>query len=335
MVGIYQDSFLQFLRDRLGEPIKISSTNIICRCPWCEYGRQKKHYHMYISLEAPIFHCFHGACNVSGLIPKLVMKIEGKDLSDQFVDEGEMKKKEKARTKLVRQQIIPAKKLKRPELDEGRFKSKALYVKQRLKFRNVRLEAIKGLVFDINNFIDINEIPVSPSLFRLRDYLQENFVCFIAENQTRLYFRNIDEKQEFNHWKYSLYETKFLDYYKLKGGSPFGKTVVLSEGIFNIFTEHIFDSTNIKKDTRLYACGFSTSYASLIVSIMKNERVLYPDVYILSDKDITLDFYKNMSNSVGRYINSLTVVYNGIKKDRKDFNMTPLYPQFEVIGIDR
>lgn len=331
MIGIYQDSFIDFLKDRLGDPVKVSSSNIICRCPWCEYGKDKKHYHMYISLEAPIFHCFFGDCNISGLIPKLISKIEGKDISTEFVDEKEVNERKKQRTKLARQQS-QVRKLVRPKIDESRFKVKSLYIKQRLKFRNIDLQSIRGLVFDINKLIELNEIPVGPTLFRLKDYLQENFICFIANNQSRLYFRNIDESQEFDHWKYNLYPTRFLDYYKLNGGNPFGNEIIISEGIFDVFTEHIFDSLNIKKSARLYACGFSTSYASLIVSLMKNERVLMPDVYILSDSDVTIDYYKRMTRSVGRYINTLTVVYN---KTGKDFNITPIIPHYEYLNISR
>ena len=331
MIGIYQDSFIQFLKDRLGEPVKITSTNIICRCPWCEYKKQKKHYHMYISLEAPIFHCFYGDCNQSGMIPKLVTRIEGKDISVEFVDEKEVNQKRQKKTKLARQQT-QVRKLKRPALDEDKFKMKSLYIKKRLKFKNVNIRSIKGLVFDIDEFIRINEIPVDPSLFRLKNYLQENFVCFIADNQSRLYFRNIDESHEFDHWKYNLYDNRFLDYYKLNGGSPFSSKVVLSEGIFDIYTEHIFDSLNLKRSTRLYACGFSTSYSSLVISLMKNEKVLMPDVYILSDRDVSLDYYKKMARNVGRYINTLTVVYN---KTGKDFNITPLLPHREIININR
>jgi hypothetical protein len=331
MIGIYQDSFIEFLKDRLGEPVKVSSSNIICRCPWCEFGKDRKHYHMYISLEAPIFHCFFGDCNISGMIPRLINKIEGKDISDQFVDEKEVKERKQKGIKLARQQD-QVRKLTRPKLDEDKFKAKSLYIKQRLKFRDVNLQSIKGLVFDINELIELNEIPVSPSLFRLRDYLQENFVCFIANNQSRLYFRNIDESQEFDHWKYNLHPTKFLDYYKLGGGNPYGNIVVLSEGIFDIFTEHIFDSLDIKKSARLYACAFSTSYASLIVSLMKNERVLMPDVYILSDSDVSDGYYERLALNAGKYMNTLTIAKN---KSGKDFNITPILPHYTAINIKR
>ena len=86
MIGIYQDSFVDYLKDNLGGKIKVSSKNIITPCPWCEYKKDKDHYHMYISIEAPIFHCFHASCERGGNIRKLVTKIAGHDISESFVD---------------------------------------------------------------------------------------------------------------------------------------------------------------------------------------------------------------------------------------------------------
>jgi hypothetical protein len=36
MIGIYQDSFKQYLEDNLGE-VKETSKNLIVACPWCEF----------------------------------------------------------------------------------------------------------------------------------------------------------------------------------------------------------------------------------------------------------------------------------------------------------
>ena len=79
MIGIYQDSFKKYLEDNLGE-FKLTSKNIITKCPWCEYGQDKDHYHLYISLEAPIFHCFHGGCEKGGVLSKFLRKVAGHEI---------------------------------------------------------------------------------------------------------------------------------------------------------------------------------------------------------------------------------------------------------------
>ena len=58
MIGIYQDNFIDYLRERLGSEPKITAKNIIVPCPWCEYQEDKDHYHLYIGLDIPIFNCF-------------------------------------------------------------------------------------------------------------------------------------------------------------------------------------------------------------------------------------------------------------------------------------
>ena len=74
MIGIYQDSFVEYLRETLGDPIQVKTKSIICRCPWCEFGEEKNHYHLWISTESPIFNCFH--CNDGhGIIKNLIKSL--------------------------------------------------------------------------------------------------------------------------------------------------------------------------------------------------------------------------------------------------------------------
>jgi hypothetical protein len=93
MIGIYSDSFLDDLKSLFGdENIKIKSHNLIVPCPWCEVGQKKEHYHLYISLEIPIFNCFHAGCKEGhGFIGKFVKKLLGFDGTDRYVDKNNIK----------------------------------------------------------------------------------------------------------------------------------------------------------------------------------------------------------------------------------------------------
>jgi len=92
LIGIYHDNFIDFLKTHLGEPVSIKSKNIICRCPWCEMDKNIKHFHLYISTEIPIFHCFKPNCpGLSGNIKKLIKKLSGRDYSDKFIDVEKIK----------------------------------------------------------------------------------------------------------------------------------------------------------------------------------------------------------------------------------------------------
>jgi len=282
MIGIYQDSFKQFLEDNLGE-VKMTSKNFIVPCPWCEYPEDKDHYHMYISIEAPIFHCFHASCEQKGNLRKFLRKIQGHDISDTFIDKKALDEAKK-RQKVFEDKEVENSDIFVPKIEQDKFLEKNLYFRKRMKFFNVFTSLVKGLIFDINKFIDLNQIPVGEKLFRIRDYLHSNFIGFLTDNNSTVIMRNIDDSHDFRFYKLKIQETNFLDYYKLQGNDFNSNTIVLGEGIFDIFGEHNFDTINIKDKVKLYASSLSANYTALIKSIVFHEQIFRPDVIILSDR---------------------------------------------------
>jgi len=314
MIGIYQDSFLNYLKDFLGESIKVSSKNLIAPCPFCgEHKEKKNHYHLYISLEAPMFHCFHANCGMSGSIAKLCNKLEGKNVSEKFINKDKIKEYQKSDIKISKP--VEKQKLILPELNEDQFKLKTLYLKGRLKYSVQNFKNIKGLIFDSDKFIIQNNIKLDNRLKRVQNYLQSNFIGFLTENESLVMFRNIDESSEFKFFKLFISETRFLDYYKLPGGNINSNHVVIGEGIFDIFCEQIFDYTNLRKNIKLYAAGLSTSYDSLIKSLVFNESIYRIDVSILSDRGINLNYYKKIKKNNSHIIDQMNVYYNKLEKD--------------------
>ena len=322
MIGIYQDDFIEYLKRKLGDHIKTSSKNIICPCPFCEFGEEKSHYHMYISIEIPIFHCFHANCEKSGSLKKLLKKLEGHDISDEFVDKEKLAEITKQR-KIFTDQEKTQSKIQVPIINSSKFMLKDMYMKQRLKFSRTTIGLIKGLIFDVDAFIEMNDIIVDEGLFRMREYLQQNFVGFLTENNSTVIFRNIDHSHSVRFYKLKIQQSNFLDYYKLSGNNQNSNKIVLAEGIFDIFTEHIFDTLNIKQNIKLYASALSSKYISLIHSIIFHEQVFQPDIIILSDRGIGREYYKKLKKYNKHIINRLDVYYN---KTGKDFNDTPVTP---------
>jgi len=322
MIGIYQDSFKQFLEDNLGE-VKMTSKNFIVPCPWCEYPEDKDHYHMYISIEAPIFHCFHASCEQKGNLRKLLRKIQGHDISDTFIDKKALDEAKK-RQKVFEDKEVENSDIFVPKIEQDKFLEKNLYFRKRMKFFNVFTSLVKGLIFDINKFIDLNQIPVGEKLFRIRDYLHSNFIGFLTDNNSTVIMRNIDDSHDFRFYKLKIQETNFLDYYKLQGNDFNSNTIVLGEGIFDIFGEHNFDTINIKDKVKLYASSLSANYTALIKSIVFHEQIFRPDVIILSDRGIPKYKYHNLKKYNSHIINSLTVYYNKVGKDFGDTTVFPM-----------
>ena len=130
---------------------------------------------------------------------------------------------------------------------------------------------------------------MTETLFRIKDYLHSNFVGFLTEHNSMVMFRNIDDSAEFRFYKLYIQKNQFVDYYKLDGFAQDKTQIVLAEGIYDIFTEHIFDNLNIKKNTALYASVQSSNYSMIIRSIVFYEQIFRPDVVILSDNNIDLE----------------------------------------------
>jgi hypothetical protein len=322
MIGIYQDDFIDYLKRKLGDHIKISSKNIICPCPFCEYGMDKDHYHMYISTEIPIFHCFKANCEQSGNLKKFLKKLEGHDISDKFVDQTTLKENITQREIFVNKEKLQSK-IHVPVLNPSKFMLKEMYIQRRFKFSSIFTPMIKGLIYDVKEFVAMNNIPLTNPLDRLIDYLQSNFVGFLTENNSTVMFRNIDHGQSMKFYKLKIQESNFLDYYMLPGGNVNSKTIVLAEGIFDIFTEHIFDTLNLKDNVKLYASALSSKYISLIHSIILHEQIFQPDIIILSDRGIDRTQYKKMKYFNKHIIDRMIIYYN---KAGKDFNDTPIDP---------
>lgn len=322
MIGIYQESIVDYLVKKLGDNIKITSKNIICPCPWCEYGEEKDHYHMYISTEIPIFHCFHANCEQSGGLKKFLRKLEGHDISERFVDKTKLKELSRKREIFIDQEKIQSL-VHVPRLEPKKFMLKEMYIQKRLKFSRTPSTTIKGLIYDVEKFININNIPIDETLFRLKDYLHSNFIGFLTENNSTVIFRNIDHSHSMKFFKLRIQESNFLDYYKLPGNNIYSNKIVLAEGIFDIFSEHIFNILNIKNDVKLYASALSSKYLSLVHSIIFHEQIFQPEVIILSDRGVGLEYYKKMKFFNKHIIDNITIYYN---KTGKDFNDTPVTP---------
>lgn len=320
---IYKKEFIDYISENLGN-VKYVANNIVVPCPWCDVNPNRSKNHLYISTDAPIFNCFRAGCEARGTIQKLVKKIEGSDISDRFINKEKL-------DELKKNKIIESKTKKHhteykiPEISRGQFPAKELYIKKRLKFYLEPFE-VKGLIFDVYNFLKINRIEPNDSLKKLKDFLHSNFIGFISEHHNYISFRNINSKSSFRFYKLHLQNSSFLDYFKLNGTKKNSNSIVLSEGVFDIYTEYLFNTLNLRNSVKLYASVQSNSFTSLIKSIAFHEQVFRQNVIILSDYGVDLEYFKNLKRYNSHVIDNIDVYYN---KMGKDFNSTiPIAERF-------
>ena len=319
MIGIYQDSFIEMLKKHLSEPIKITTKNIICRCPWCEMDKDTGHFHCWISKDAPIFNCFRcgEVSPAKGSIKKLIKKITGTDDAKEYVDKAKLEEMKHARI-TTEKQALQKRELTFPEITEEQFPQKAEYFRSRFGYHDIKMSTVPRLVYDLSKFLEINKIPMDSVLNANFQFFQNNFIGFVTENHTTLILRNIDEKSNFRYYKFKISYAKFLDYYKLIGPSPESTHIILGEGIFDIYSDYIFDFTGLKKDVAFYASANSNKYMSLLNSVIFNEQIFRPNIHIISDRGIELDFFKRIAYYSRATLESMTVYYNKLGDDFND-----------------
>lgn len=318
-IGIYNDGFISYLEKNLGI-VKTNPKNIITNCPWCDIGVQTSKSHLWISMTDPIFHCFRGGCNKSGLINKLTEKIEGTDTSSIHVNKDLVRQFKTEKIKFEKNEF-KHKEINLPELNEEMFSLKTFYLRQRFKFSNISLSSVKGLVFDIDELIRLNHIQLDEQVIKFKDYLQSNFIGFLTENHSCISLRNIDSKSRFRYYKLHLQPSQLLDYYKISGNKRKSNHIIMAEGIFDIYTEHIYNILGLKDKVVAYIAALSTSYAAAIKSFVFNEQIYRPIIHILSDREVPIKYYEKIMKYNSHIIDSMNIYYN---KTGKDFNDTPI-----------
>jgi len=317
-IGIYDEKFIDYLKEYFGEDkVKIKGSTIVCPCPWCEWGEDKRHYHLYISTELPIFHCFYAGCNESGRIKKLLKKISGTTKATSYINTSKIKKIDiRLKSNKKYSKIIL------PEIRPKEFSHKEMYLHKRFGFIDIDLTQINGLIFDIEKFVTLNKIQLDEKQKKLLPFLQSNFVGFKSENDSLVMMRNIDASSKFRHYKLKLQEPQLLDYYLIRN-NPKGNKIVLAEGVFDIYVEYLYDNLRIKNDVLLYACGYTTSYAALMKSLAFYENIYQPEVIILSDKDVKSYFYKKLKMTKRHLFSNMKIFYNKCDKDFGSLNCIP------------
>jgi hypothetical protein len=326
------DKLREFLHDKKCL-INENSTDFICRdIFFCgDHPNKSKQGHLYISkrVEYPLVHCF--LCDKRMSLPDFILKVSGnKQLSDSIITKDEVntiynnpdkKNKKELRTFQI------------PKLDPTNFKLKEEYILKRINYK-FDINKLPNLIFDFDKFFSDNNIQLKYNDLMFCNVLQNNFIGFLSNNNTKLFCRSINPNlKNIKFRKVNLQEMPYdlLDYYSIPGDSPIDSNlVVLTEGTFNILGEYGHDSLGIKHKVRVYAAGQSFSYSSLLKSLCFFESIFKADVVILSDDDKFEYNYRRFISENEHIINSVKIFYN--KNPGGDFGSFPILPYEVKLG---
>jgi hypothetical protein len=305
---------------------KDTSKNFVCHCIYCsDHSDVRKRGHMYVSKdpEVPVVHCF--ICNFSTVLPKFITDLTG----DRQVSESILPKAEFERSKKVSASRGTAQKLKQieiPDLDVANFFWKNEYIQKRSG--NVLSGSdIPKLIFNFKQFFRVNNLQhiVDEQLGpRGLDLIQNGYIGILTRNDSILYCRNTNERDSYKFRKIQIQTLGHnrLDYITMPGGDPKSKLIVAGEGPFDIIGEYSQDSLGLRDTCRMYICGLSFSYKSLIRSFCYDETLFNADLVILSDTDKKPYLYKKMKRECKCVLKSIKLFYN--RNRGGDFGSLPI-----------
>lgn len=294
-------------------------TQLICKCPWCEKDSTKNHGHLYIYFDnekiLPSSWCFK--CNIVRNLD-VILKQYKININEYFTDEV-INNKRKRKDICYYEDISEIKSLNVINDYSNRYKNKILYLQSRLGV-NYDLDGISGLVFNIIDFINKNNIELDFNKKNKLDLYDSEYVGFLSTLKSSLILRNINVTEN-NQKRYDIIplikdKRIFRDFYGVTFSDNLNdkKYIVVCEGIFDLLVAKESDEfKNIVKNSISFNAILGSYYKKTILSILNHHKMVKSDIIILSDKDKDLDYYKNLKNQP--FINSCKIFWNGYGKD--------------------
>ncbi len=314
---IYKEDFLPWLKDKIGKCYyNGSKTEIITLCPWCEKDSDKKHGHLYISVDDPVFYCQR--CGEKGIIVKLIHYLQGD--FDQLINPHIIEKTSHTYTKKNLLSTDKTYTFSANSYDSQvlNYKEKYNYLSNRIG-KNLDIKKIPGLIFSLKAFIKENQIEVDNWQFKNLDYLDEKFIGFLTTRKTAVILRNCDSSDKYRYYKFLLGKESsfFIDFYSILSGKINSSlpNIVLCEGVFDLlvpcFNEGLKD---LKKNSVMWAATLGKgSFLKTLTSVLNYLKIVKANVNILSDRDVPIYFYNHIKNMP--FVNNLNVFYNKLGKD--------------------
>lgn len=313
--------------------ISEKSKTYLCKCIYCgDHPDSKKWGHLWVSKnpEIPVCHCFY--CNAAFPITKLINDLTGnKEFYKEIFTEEEIQNQSKKEIKSVKTFKERYKEYQLPKMDLNSFQQKRLYIRERTH-NLINVEEIPNLIFDFQEFFRMNHLDIIGENKTITNYeidiLQNKFIGFLGKHNTILFCRNIYPNDNFKFKKIQLQtdQLPLIEYYSVNGNNNQSSTVLLSEGNFNILSEYLIDSLQIKDNVKLYASCNGFNYSTVLKSISFDESLYNIDVIILGDRDKLKYMYNKFLKENDHIINTCKIYMN---RSGKDFNSYPLVP-FEI-----
>lgn len=317
---IYTKSFLENIKEKLNLLyFNGDKTELITYCPFCEGITGKRHGHLYISVNKPVFKCHR--CEKSGNIIELIKELKlNINLSESVKTENINLIDNNISDKITsdkNNELVPKhtnKTTKKNTINRNIIENKIKYLKNRLNISDNQVFEIPRLVLDLDYISDTLPDFILNNIY----FYNKNYIGFLTNNNY-LILRRITEDN--NIQRYFTVRLKNcnsnITYYSIKLNKMTISTpnIVFAEGIFDV----LYTMFNRNLLSNIYAfmiiCVLGKSnYKKIFDNLPLITKVFKNNIYILSDSDVPPSFYDIMLKN-NPYVETYKVLYNINKKD--------------------
>lgn len=300
-------------------------TFVRMRCPFCgdskiDVNKTRLYVKVYLVDEddSLYYHCHN--CSAHGSIKELIDRLEeinpGSIDNNLYTDIVKMKRRNGKFTKLLNAKIIKYKIPNRKQITNNKSnRDKIEYLKNRLgiNLTEDKLEKYK-LIIDFRKFLEINNINLDNHTI---DVISQNYIGFLSNDNGSITFRNIIPNIGKN-YRYFIQTLKqgAKKLYTISTEIDIMKSVeiYMAEGVFDIIGVYENIVTNKNNDLFVAICG--NSYGSVLKYLICKYGIIFFNVTIYSDQDVSIEKLRNDLSRLGNRIHgSVKVYYNELEKD--------------------
>lgn len=325
-----------FKEHRLGVVYLTSSNDeTYIRCPFCgDSKKDSRKARFYIHNEAPFkFYCFN--CDTTGVVNEDVLNLI---FNNNFYDSELSSYLREKRLESISKSNKVIKRVKKHPYFSPDYEVNFNYRKSaidKLDYLNGRLginldkKDLKKfkIVLSIKSFFKNNGLDLEKRIGNSEktrfviDSLDKNYIGFLSSDRNIIIFRNLDSSSNLRFNNFKIFPDESYDSSKVYNiGTIIDKfkdknEIVIAEGPIDIIGSYFNVYDKDERDNKIFLANGGKSYVNS-TNMLSNLSLINNHYTIMSDNDVSIDFYKRIKSVTPALYNSdISIYYNLLDKD--------------------
>ena len=316
---------------------------LLMRCPLCGDSDNPKSAHFYISLDdtKPIFY-YCQKCKGTGIVTHSTLMdwgIYDSNINVDIIEYNRQKLNDSKNFRFIDKQVY---RLDNNFITKDRISdNKLAYINDRLGTSLTYDDMLKNkIVLNLADLLESNNIHTYTRDISIVEQLNNHFIGFISHDNAFLNMRNLSEGSV-----YKSIDKRYVNYNifgkfnnaqrfytiptKIDLNNPRRIKLNISEGAFDILS--VYYNLRHQEGHSIYASVGGSGYLNLIKNFILNMKLIYIEVHVYIDNDISNRIINDIKNYLSIY-NIPFYVHRNLKPGEKDFGV----PMERIIeGVDR